>query len=83
MALIWSEERMPCPRCRYNHVVAETPFGPLYIEWKGWKDYPSYDCSFYWTKDHTHFVGDSLEEIKGLVQDGWSKMVSVLQELEE
>jgi hypothetical protein len=39
--LIWSEERQPCEECRYNHCIAETPFGRFLISWKGWKDYPA------------------------------------------
>jgi hypothetical protein len=39
--LNWSEERQPCEECRYNHCIAETPFGRFLISWKGWKDYPA------------------------------------------
>jgi len=39
-ALQWSENRPPCPDCRYNHCIAETPFGRFLITWKGWKEYP-------------------------------------------
>ena len=35
--LEWSEERQPCPECRYNHVIALSPIGEWRIEWKGWK----------------------------------------------
>jgi hypothetical protein len=27
----------------YDHVIAETPIGRMIIEWKSWKDQPSYD----------------------------------------
>jgi len=27
----------------YDHVIAETPIGRMIIEWKSWKDRPSYD----------------------------------------
>jgi len=44
----WSEIREPCEDCRYHHVKYESKlFGSLYIEWKGWKDSPSYDCIVY------------------------------------
>jgi hypothetical protein len=36
--LTWSEERQPCEDCRYNHHLAETPFGRFVIAWKGWKE---------------------------------------------
>lgn len=41
VTLKWSEERQPCEDCRYNHCVAETPFGKFVISWKGWKEYPT------------------------------------------
>lgn len=40
--LEWSEERQPCWECGYNHVVATSPFGQWRIEWKGWKENPSF-----------------------------------------
>ena len=40
----WSEENKPNQDVSYyNHVIAETPIGKLMIEWKGWKENPSYD----------------------------------------
>ena len=27
----------------YDHVIAETPIGSAIIEWKSWKDNPSFD----------------------------------------
>lgn len=27
----------------YDHTIAETPIGKVIIEWKSWKDSPSYD----------------------------------------
>ena len=27
----------------YNHVLCDSPLGLIKIEWKGWKDRPSYD----------------------------------------
>ncbi|CAH9013247.1 conserved hypothetical protein [Vibrio phage 495E54-1] len=41
----WSEELPPNEKCRYNHVVYNCPIlGDIFIEWKGWKEYDSYDC---------------------------------------
>lgn len=68
--LVWSEERSPCEECRYNHVVAETVFGSLTIEWKGWKDYTSYDCDlpFPVNDEFQHINADSLDEAKAKVK---------------
>ena len=45
MNIIWSEPQKPNSDCRYDHVYWESKiFGKVYIEWKSWKDYPSYDC---------------------------------------
>ena len=37
--LQWTENRQPNEECRYNHCIAETPFGRFLITWKGWKRY--------------------------------------------
>lgn len=43
--LEWSAEFKPGENgCSYNHCFADTPFGRYQIEWKGWKDYPCFDC---------------------------------------
>jgi hypothetical protein len=52
--LNWSEERQPCEECRYDHCIAETPFGRFLISWKGWKEY------LFVTVDESPF-GDCLE----------------------
>jgi hypothetical protein len=41
-ALEWSDPSPPNDDCRYDHVVAATPWGPMRIEWKGWKQHDSY-----------------------------------------
>lgn len=35
--LTWTEHRPPCPEVRYDHHIAETPFGRFVLTWKGWK----------------------------------------------
>jgi hypothetical protein len=37
--LQWTENRQPNEECRYNHCIAETPFGRFLITWKDWKAY--------------------------------------------
>ena len=41
-ALVWSSEHEANESIRYNHVLADSPFGQFSIEWKGWKDHDSY-----------------------------------------
>lgn len=36
--LVWTEYE-PSEECRYNHSIAETPFGRILITWKGWKEF--------------------------------------------
>ena len=38
----WTEPQAPNDKCSYNHVTCQTPLGEMLIDWKGWKDYPSY-----------------------------------------
>ena len=39
----WSKISKPNPNIRYDHIILETPIGKLTIEWKSWKEKPSYD----------------------------------------
>jgi len=40
----WTEPKPPTIDVSfYDHVKSETPLGELMIEWKSWKDSPSYD----------------------------------------
>jgi len=70
--LSWSEERQPCEECRYNHCIAETPFGRFLISWKGWKEHSAV------TADETPF-GDwfecwnSVEEAKSGCQSEYNR----------
>lgn len=73
MPLQWSEDRAPCDDCRYNHAVAETPLGKLYIEWKGWKDYPSPTCGLPWG---TVICGSDVADAKRQVQAAWDVMAA-------
>jgi len=42
-ALRFSAPMKPNDKIGYDHVICETPFGPIIISWKGWKERPSYD----------------------------------------
>lgn len=40
----WSKIHSPQKDVNYyDHVICETPLGNITIEWKSWKDKPSYD----------------------------------------
>ena len=75
--ITWSEERAPCEECRYNHVVAETVFGSLTIEWKGWKDYPGYGCElpFPVNGEFPYVTAYSLDEAKANVKAWYDYMI--------
>ena len=63
----WSEPREPNASCSYDHVVGKCPLGDYLIDWKGWKESPSFginspvtpyiDCRY------------SLKEAKEYAQD--------------
>ena len=63
--LEWSEPAPPNERCHYDHVIAETPFGKVTIEWKGWKSYPGYTAETPWG----YFASENtLEDCKDAVK---------------
>lgn len=40
----WTEPKPPTTNMSYyDHTIAETPLGRMIIEWKSWKEKPSYD----------------------------------------
>jgi len=40
----WTDNRKPTEGVSfYDHTKCETPIGTIMIEWKSWKDRPSYD----------------------------------------
>lgn len=41
----WTLEKEPNEKVSYNHVLLETPIGEYIVDWKGWKENPSYDVS--------------------------------------
>jgi hypothetical protein len=38
----WTKESGPNEEISYNHIKLSTPLGEFVIDWKGWKEYPSY-----------------------------------------
>lgn len=65
----WSETRRPNSECSYTHVVAMTPFGKIQIEWKGWKERPSYDATTPW--GYENLYAESLDEAKSDIEILW------------
>ena len=57
--LQWSNNREPCEKCRYNHVVADSGLGEILIAWKGWKEFDSYTA--YVNGEH---LGDATNLVK-------------------
>lgn len=45
-SLQWSEATPPNSECPYDHSTAATSLGLFRIEWKSWKDYPSFTLHF-------------------------------------
>jgi|TARA_R110000851_G_scaffold308922_1_gene468103 hypothetical protein len=41
----WTKESEPNNEVPYNHTKLETPIGEYVVDWKGWKERPSYDVS--------------------------------------
>lgn len=78
--LSWSEPSGPNSLCRYDHVIAETAFGNIYITWKSWKDYPDYtvEFPFEWSKDYFHdsYMGyDTLDTAKLSAEACWTDCI--------
>lgn len=60
----WSEIKEPNKEVSYNHVILESPLGKFVIDWKGWKENPSYDIQL-----NDEWIGSEydLETAKGFV----------------
>ena len=39
----WTEKQEPNDKVPYHHIELLTPIGTYLIDWKGWKENPSYD----------------------------------------
>jgi hypothetical protein len=73
--LQWTESMPPNNECRYDHCIAETPFGRFLITWKSWKDYDSP------TVDETpwgYWGGgfNSVDEAKAACQQGMNERLA-------
>jgi hypothetical protein len=60
------DDRDLCPH--YNSWCASTPFGPIVISWKGWKDHPyavvdEFPGTAFWIPGNPDDVRDRAEEL--------------------
>lgn len=71
-SLVWSENFEPTKGVSsYNHCLADCSFGIYRIEWKGWKDYPSYGIDF-----NEEYIGSEnyLEDAKAFAQAHYERV---------
>ena len=74
----WTEESEPKEGISYyNHSYLDTPIGRYIIEWKSWKDSPSYDV---YLKGEWIGTEYSLEEAKNISQEHLIKKFNELKE---
>lgn len=69
--LVWSEPAKAVEGgSSYDHVIAQTPFGKIVIEWKSWKEYDTYSFSmpFDFNGEPAFHSGNTLEEAKEKAQ---------------
>lgn len=79
MALQWSEPRKAnAIDSHYDYIVAETPLGRIFIEWKSWKSYDSPGCQMPWG-DYVN--GHDLDDAKANVQTAWNAMAKKMADL--
>jgi hypothetical protein len=73
--LQWTDNMPPSEACRYDHCIAETPFGRFLITWKGWKEYDSP------TVDETpwgdwYAAFNSVDDAKAACQQGMNERLA-------
>lgn len=71
--LEWSEPKPPTAGVSsYDHSIADSPIGEFRVEWKSWKQYPSYVV---YSPDGNVQVEDSLEKAVSSAQETFEKTV--------
>jgi len=67
----WTEEKSPKEgESYYNHCDLETPLGKFRIEWKGYKENPSYDVQLEGNYILTEYdLNSAKEEVKKYLED--------------
>ena len=74
-SLQWTDNMPPSETCRYDHCIAETPFGRFLITWKSWKEYnsPTVDETP-WGDWYAAF--NSVDDAKAACQQGMNERLS-------
>lgn len=73
--LVWTDVQEPNSEICYHHIKAKTPFGDIVIDWKGWKDFPSYDISADFEKTSYIASENDLESALDSANDHWNKLI--------
>ena len=79
MPLKWSDPAPPKKGVSfYDHVIADTPLGPILLEWKSWKDHDPPCGQMPWGAHRcdSFVIGDTLEKAKDRAQLAWDGMVN-------
>jgi hypothetical protein len=76
----WTENKPPIEGISfYDHTISETPIGKMIIEWKSWKERPSYDIML---ENEWIGVGDDVDEAKDIalnfIKEKSEKLVTFL-----
>lgn len=77
----WTEPTSPNKYIPYDHVLLKTPLGEISIEWKSWKERPSYDIML----DRGEWISAeySLEDAKKSAINYLSNILQQLKDLLE
>lgn len=65
--LVWTDDLPACEEVRYDHCMAQTPFGRILITWKSWKEYPEPtidECPWSDAGDYSVHENDASESRK-------------------
>lgn len=76
----WSKVQEPNLQILYNHITLDTPLGLFVIDWKGWKEQPTYDLSLNYEWLDSPF---SLEEGKEFVKKYLTEKAEALNDFIE
>ena len=71
-SLVWSINYGPNEYHRYDHCIAKTSIGDYIIEWKGWKEHPSYSIE---GPNNCFYTSDSLDDAKKLAHSDYIQRI--------
>lgn len=81
MELQWTENRKANELIKYDHCLADTPFGRFLLTWKSWKEFPSYAFDEKPWEGWDEGVFNSVEEAQDWAQLEYSKRIAQPQKL--